>query len=110
MDRVGQLVIIDKARGTKISAYDMRDFKTPILNELTDRIYIASADGLLLCLHDRESTRPIWNKKVEDDKPLVKKPPEERVKEKEKEEGDEKPKKEMEKKEMEKKEEKKKDD
>jgi outer membrane protein assembly factor BamB len=106
VDRVGQLVIIDKARGTRVAVQDMRDFRMPVLNELTDRVYLASSDGLLICLHDRDSTRPIWNKKVEEDRPIAKKRPEERVREKE--EGDEKPKKEMEKKEMEKKEEEKK--
>jgi hypothetical protein len=30
-----------------------------VVNEITDRLYLASNDGVILCLHDRDQTTPI---------------------------------------------------
>ena len=44
---------------------------TPVSNELTDRIYLASNDGLLLCLHDRDYAKPVRVKNVQEKKPAT---------------------------------------
>lgn len=54
MDRNGQLLVLDKMRGTTLSYLDTRGFVFPISNERTDRILLAANNGLLLCLRDRD--------------------------------------------------------
>jgi outer membrane protein assembly factor BamB len=69
-DRAGRLVVIDRARGTTLSTYDgTRDFVFPVQNELTDRLYLASNDGRIVCLHDRDSERPLVMKTVKERQP-----------------------------------------
>jgi outer membrane protein assembly factor BamB len=64
-DRSGRLLILDRVSGTELAAYEgAHEFVVPIINELTDRLYLASNDGLLLCLHDREYSTPLRMKTV----------------------------------------------
>jgi outer membrane protein assembly factor BamB len=64
-DPSGRLLILDRARGTQLAVYDAaRDFVVPITNDMTDRLYLASNDGLLICLHDREYATPLRMKTV----------------------------------------------
>jgi len=57
-DPNGRLLILDKKYGTVLSVFDTRDFVVPVSNELTDRIYLAANNGLLVCLHDKEYPKP----------------------------------------------------
>jgi outer membrane protein assembly factor BamB len=68
-DRTGQLRVIDRARGTTQHTLDVRDFVVPVSNDITDRIYLAAHDGLLICLNDRDHPKPVWNKQVIEEKP-----------------------------------------
>lgn len=69
-DSCGQLLILDRGRGTQITSFDgTRDFNMPISNELTDRLYLASHDGLLLCLHDRDYPAPLRMRAAGEPKP-----------------------------------------
>jgi outer membrane protein assembly factor BamB len=91
LDPSGNLVVLDRVRGTNLSTYcGTRDFVFPIGNELTDRIYLAANDGLLLCLHDRDYPTPLRNRNIEEKKA-------EEGKEKTEEKGVERPKKEIDK-------------
>jgi len=72
-DRSGHLLILDRANGAQVGSYDARDFVVPIINDLTDRIYLAANDGLLVCLHDRDYAKPHANKKWDLKKPEAKK-------------------------------------
>jgi outer membrane protein assembly factor BamB len=64
-DYNGRLLVLDKARGTQLANYDgARDFVVPLANELNDRLYLASNDGLLVCLHDRDYRTPVKVKNV----------------------------------------------
>jgi outer membrane protein assembly factor BamB len=58
-DPNGRLLILDKRYGTVLSTYDTRDFVVPVSNELTDRIYLASNHGLLICLYDKDYPKPL---------------------------------------------------
>ncbi|MCI0643242.1 MAG: PQQ-like beta-propeller repeat protein [Gemmataceae bacterium] len=97
-DRTGRLLVLDYARGTTLAAYDMRDWTIAVPNELTDRFYLASHDGQILCLHHRDLATPQKNKtfapKIVLKKEEEMKEPMEPVKEpeKEKEKEEEKPK------------------
>jgi outer membrane protein assembly factor BamB len=58
-DANGRLLILDAARGNTLTSYEgVRDFVVPITNSLTDRIFLASNDGLLICMRDREYAKP----------------------------------------------------
>ncbi len=77
-DPNGRLLILDKKYGTVLSTYDARDFVVPIANELTDRMYLAANNGLLVCLHDKEYVKPLVMKHEKEEtasgKPKVVKP------------------------------------
>jgi len=62
-DRSGRLLVLDGARGTELSSYDSHDFVVPVSNDLTDRLFLAANNGLLICLHDRQYARPFQNQK-----------------------------------------------
>jgi outer membrane protein assembly factor BamB len=64
LDASGQLLVLDRKHGTILSTLDTRDFVVPVTNELTDRLFLASNDGLLVCLHDREYRKPLIMKKI----------------------------------------------
>jgi len=69
-DRHGRLLVLDRARGTQLSVYDgTRDYVFPVSNEMTDRVYLAANDGLIVCLHDRQFSKPLRNKEGEEPKP-----------------------------------------
>ena len=61
LDRTGNLLVIDYARGTTLGQYDMRDWIIPVPNELTDRFYLASHDGQIICLRNRSEIAPLRN-------------------------------------------------
>jgi outer membrane protein assembly factor BamB len=70
-DRNGRLLVLDRDRGTTLSTYDgTRDFVFPVQNELTDRVYLAANNGLLVCLHDRDSVTPLVMKTIKERAPL----------------------------------------
>jgi outer membrane protein assembly factor BamB len=62
-DTVGRLLVLDYFRGTTLAAYDaLRDYPVVYQNELTDRVYLGSNDGLIICLHHRGQRTPLLNK------------------------------------------------
>jgi outer membrane protein assembly factor BamB len=78
-DRHGRLMVLDRMRGTTLSVFDgTRDFNVPIINEFTDRIYLAAHNGLLVGLHDRDYETPVVMKKS--DTELLGAPEQDRVK------------------------------
>jgi hypothetical protein len=56
-DRRGNLVILDRARGLKLAAFDLRSFSFSVPNNRDDRLFLASDKGMLICLHDRAFRR-----------------------------------------------------
>ncbi len=60
-DKSGRLLVLDRGLGTEISSYDTRDFAFPISNDMNDRLYLAANNGLIVCLHDKEYTKPVAN-------------------------------------------------
>lgn len=73
-DASGRLLVLDYKRGIRLSLLDTRNFRVPIVNELTDRLYLAANDGLIVCLHDRDLVNPMRHRKgLEDaDSPIFK--------------------------------------
>jgi outer membrane protein assembly factor BamB len=66
-DSSGRLLVLDHKRGVRLSMLDTRDFRVPVVNELTDRLYLAANDGLIVCLHDRDQVEPIRHRKSLED-------------------------------------------
>jgi PQQ-like domain len=58
-DGGGRMLVLDRKNGRLLSRYDIRDFVFPVVNGTTDRIYLASNDGLVVCLHDKDYVRPL---------------------------------------------------
>lgn len=73
-DRGGRMLILDRARGTEQAQLDISAYTVPISNEFTDRIYLATTDGQLVCLHDRDFATPQVMKTLPPPKPPEKKP------------------------------------
>jgi outer membrane protein assembly factor BamB len=53
-DASGRLLVLDRKRGVKLSWLDTRDYRFPVPNEQTDRLYLAAHNGLIVCLRDRD--------------------------------------------------------
>src|SRR5262249_53688485 len=66
-DPSGRLLVLDRKRGVTLSAYDTRAFPFPVVNEVTDRLYLAANDGLLVCLHDRAYSKPVRHRTLEEE-------------------------------------------
>jgi outer membrane protein assembly factor BamB len=67
LDSADRLVILDRRRGVTLATLDKRDFRYPIVNQVTDRLYLAANDGTIVCLHDRlQPTALRHRKKLED--------------------------------------------
>jgi len=64
MDNHGRLMVLDVARGTRLTTYDTHELPVPVVNELTDRVFLGSNDGLLVCLHDKAYATPLRNRTV----------------------------------------------
>jgi outer membrane protein assembly factor BamB len=64
LNYLGEFQVLDYLRGGTLSRYDMRDWTIAVPNELTDRIYLASNDGQILCLRHRDLKTPLRNKTI----------------------------------------------
>ena len=65
LDRLGKMLVIDYDRGKVLSAWDARDWVLPIPNDLTDRVYLASNDGQIICLRHSDLVEPLKVKTFE---------------------------------------------
>jgi outer membrane protein assembly factor BamB len=81
LDRSGRLVILDRARGLFLARFDITDYVVPVVNQQTDRLYLAANNGLILCLRDRDYPQPVRQRKLSDREREAGKTPEERAKE-----------------------------
>lgn len=107
-DPHGRLLLLDRAKGSLVATLDTRAFTAAIPNDVSDRVYLANNDGLVLCLQEATATAatyynrpprtPAPEKSAEpapaEEKPVPKPKPEEKPKAGEKPKKDEKPKKE----------------
>jgi outer membrane protein assembly factor BamB len=58
-DRVGDLLVLDRARGRNLGKLATREFTVPVVNDDNDRLYLAANNGLILALYDRDTPRPV---------------------------------------------------
>ncbi len=67
LDFSGHFLVLDRRRGVTLSGFDSRDFVYPISNPVSDRIYLAANNGLIVCLHDREYAKSIRHRQREEE-------------------------------------------
>jgi outer membrane protein assembly factor BamB len=70
-DHLGRLLVLDRRLGHRLSGWDTRDFVVHVRNDVTDRLFLAANNGLIVCLHDREYTAPLHYRQAEADVPTV---------------------------------------
>jgi hypothetical protein len=63
-DKRGNLLVLEKARGLKLASIPVSGFHFPIVNQVDDRIFLAAANGTVVCLHDKSYRRPEFQKKL----------------------------------------------
>jgi outer membrane protein assembly factor BamB len=54
-DQTGNIVILNRADGRPLGSLPLRSFNIRLENERTDRLYLATQSGLLVCLRDQGS-------------------------------------------------------
>jgi outer membrane protein assembly factor BamB len=59
MDPWSNLYILDRASGTQLGRIEFRGSTIPLVNQATDRLYLASPTGLVQCLHEIGIEEPI---------------------------------------------------
>lgn len=63
-DQFGQLLILDRASGRQVDAWILNQFKFRVRNDESDRIYLVTKTGLIVCLHEPENKTPLVHRKV----------------------------------------------
>ena len=53
-DRWGNVLCLDRQKGTILNTWDTRNWALRIPNEYNDRLYLLNHDGQVLCLHDHD--------------------------------------------------------
>ncbi|MDA1014452.1 MAG: PQQ-binding-like beta-propeller repeat protein [Planctomycetota bacterium] len=57
-DQVGNVVLLDRANGATLGSLDLRRFSVRISNERTDRLYVTTPRGRILCLREKANEFP----------------------------------------------------
>lgn len=61
-DRLNNLVVMSRIDGAIIGALPLRDFTVRYGNELTDRLYLSTSRGLVICLRENGREFPIYHR------------------------------------------------
>lgn len=72
-DSVGRLLILDRATGRPKGFLDLEAFPTRVVNDLNDRLFLCSRNGLMICLHESNLQQPAFHEAAA--KPVVAEPP-----------------------------------
>ncbi len=60
-DNIGNIIVVDRESGARLGSVDSKTQFTPIVNEMTDRIYLCTNSGLLECLREIGRPRPMFH-------------------------------------------------
>ncbi len=63
-DKLGQLLILDRANGRLLATWDTHNFDWRVRNEVNDRLYLVTTSGLVVCLHEKANKDPVEHRKV----------------------------------------------
>jgi outer membrane protein assembly factor BamB len=64
-DALGNVLLLNPKDGRQIGAFSMRQFPLRVANERTDRLYMASDHGLIVCIRERDRDLPLFHKSPE---------------------------------------------
>ncbi len=64
-DVLGNVLLLNPKDGRQIGAFSMRQFPIRVANERTDRLYMASGHGLIVCIRESERDLPLFHKNPE---------------------------------------------
>jgi outer membrane protein assembly factor BamB len=73
---MGDLVALDRRRGLPLGSVQTREFTFAFANSTTDRVYLSAHNGLLICLHDRDNSRPVLHPQRDANTPVAESQPE----------------------------------
>lgn len=76
-DKYRQLLVLDRATGRQLSTWDTHLFDFRVHNESTDRVFLVTKSGLVVCLHEKENKEPLLHEKLQPPPPAgieIKKP------------------------------------
>lgn len=57
-DRMSRLLILSREDGHKVGHFDLQSFTVTCENQFNDRIYVATPDGIILCMHEVGQKEP----------------------------------------------------
>ncbi len=60
-DRVGNVLILNRVNGAVIGSLPYGHLNVRVQNERTDRLYLASSTGLIVCIRERSREQPLWH-------------------------------------------------
>ncbi len=69
-DRLGNVVILDRADGTSLGALPLRNFSHRLVNDRTDRLYLVTSSGLIVCIREQDREFPLYHK-FPDHRPIM---------------------------------------
>jgi outer membrane protein assembly factor BamB len=61
-DSQGGLLALDRATGDVVGRIPMREFSIRSANELTDRVFMATTDGLVACFREQGQSTPLYHR------------------------------------------------
>ena len=64
-DRQHNIVIVDRQDGTELGALPLRRFEVYLSNDRTDRLYVATRSGLVVCIREQGREFPLYHKHPE---------------------------------------------
>jgi PQQ-like domain len=59
IDQFDRLAILDAQHGNRLSTLPLGDVQMKLINQQTDRIYLASATGVIQCIHEIGQRKPL---------------------------------------------------
>ena len=59
LDRLNRLTTLDVKTGSRLDTMPLPEIKTKLINQQTDRIYLASDNGVIQCLHEIGLEKPV---------------------------------------------------
>lgn len=60
-DRAGRMLIFDARTGARVGWMPTEGLPLKVFNRENDRIYLATTDGLVQCLHETGLRKPVWH-------------------------------------------------
>lgn len=61
-DRVGNVLILSRQDGSIVGSLPLRDYSVRIHNDRTDRIYLGTTTGLVICLREQARVYPMYHR------------------------------------------------